>query len=59
MRVISFITEPSVIRQILKQLGLWVIAPRDPPKQESLPEFVYETFDGGWPGYEEPCVVMN
>jgi len=59
MRIISFITEFPVIRQILEHLGLWVIAPRDPPKKESLPTVVYEAFDDGWPGYEEPCFVMN
>ena len=49
----------KVIRQILEHLGLWVIAPRDPPKREPVPELVYEAFDDGWPGYEEPCFVMN
>ncbi len=60
MKIISFITEPLVIRQILEHLGLWKKPSRDPPK--SLPEngtVVYEPFDDGWPEYEEPCVVLN
>ena len=59
MRIISFITELPVIQQILEHIGLWVIAPRDPPTQESLPEVIYEAFDDGWPDYEEPRFVMN
>lgn len=58
LKIIRFITELPVIRQILKHIGLWVIAPRDPIKQEPMPELVCETFDDGWPGYEEPSFVM-
>ncbi len=61
MRIISFITEFAVILQILEHLGLWVIGgvSRDPPQEKILPDLVYEPFDDGWPGYEEPCIVMN
>ena len=48
-----------MIRQILEHLGLWVIAPRDPPTEKPIPELVCEPYDDGWPGYEEPCFVMN
>ncbi len=61
MKIVSFITDHPVIRQILEHLGLWGRGgvSRDPPKQEPLPELVCESFDDGWPGYEEPCVAMN
>jgi hypothetical protein len=32
MRIISFIEDPSVIRDILNHLGLWLIRARPPPK---------------------------
>jgi hypothetical protein len=32
MRIISFIEDPSVIRDILKHLGLWLVRSRPPPK---------------------------
>ena len=46
MKIISFITDPQVIRQILEHLGLWVQKPsRDPLSQEASHEdgeIVYE-----------------
>ena len=46
MKIISFITEPQVIRHILEHLDLWVQRPsRDPPSQEAFDqngEIVYE-----------------
>lgn len=52
MKIISFITNPPVIRQILEHLGLWVQKPlRYPPNRESShrsTEIVYESFDDGW-----------
>ena len=49
MKIISFITDLEVIRQIQKHLGLWIPAPsRDPPNTESSHinhEPVYELFD--------------
>jgi len=54
MKIISFITEPSVIHQILEHLGLWQMKPtRDPPVRCALPEVAFEPYDDGWPGYEE------
>ncbi|MFZ4441127.1 MAG: hypothetical protein ACOYOS_22165 [Syntrophales bacterium] len=32
MRIISSIEDPSVIREILKHLGLWLTKARPPPK---------------------------
>ncbi len=53
MKIISFITEASVIRQILQHLGLWSqTLSRDPPNQETSTdngEIIYEPFDDGWP----------
>jgi len=37
MRIISFIEDPSVIRDILKHLGLWLTKARPPPKAHALP----------------------
>ncbi len=59
MKIISLITEPFTIKQILDHLGLWMEeASRDTP--ENLNSYVvYEPFDDGWPEYEEPSVVLN
>jgi hypothetical protein len=39
MKIISFITDPQLIRHILEHLGLWVQRPsRDPPSQEASQE---------------------
>jgi hypothetical protein len=72
MKIISFITDQEVIRQILKHLGLWMPTPsRDPPDTKSSPkdhELVYEIFDDlpafniladDWPGYDESCIAQN
>jgi hypothetical protein len=72
MKIISFITDQQVIRQILKHLGLWIPATsRDPPNTSSAPknhEPVYEIFDDlyvfstqadDWPGYDESCIAQN
>ena len=63
MRFISFITDPHLIGQILEHLGVSVQkSSRDPPSQEAPHEngeIVYEPFDDGWPGYEEPSVMVN
>jgi len=72
MKIVSFITEQQVIRQILKHLGLWTPMPsRDPPGVTSSPknsELVYELFDNlsafneqadGWHGCDESCVAQN
>ncbi len=48
MKIISFITYPRLIGQILEHLGLWVQeSSRDPPSQEASHkngEIVYEPF---------------
>ena len=72
MKIISFITDQQVIRQILKHLGLWTPAPsRDPPGTKSSPKdhaLVYEFLDDlsafnaqadVWPGYDESCITPN
>ena len=35
MRIISFIENPSVIRDILNHLGLWLVKARPPPKAQT------------------------
>jgi len=37
MRIISFIEDPSVIRDILNHLGLWLVKARPPPKAHTAP----------------------
>jgi len=63
MRIISFITESKITRRILEHLDLREKKPsRDPPVRKSLSEnceIVYEPFDDGWPGYDEPCIVLR
>ncbi len=72
MKIISFITDQQVIRQILKHLGLWTrTSSRDPPSTNFSTkdhEPVYEFFDDlsafneqadGWPGYDESCTAQN
>ncbi|MHC4268482.1 MAG: hypothetical protein ACYSWS_03760 [Planctomycetota bacterium] len=63
MKIISFITEHQIIRKILEHLELWAQKPsRDPPNRETSSEnneLIYEPFYDDWPGYEEPCFVLN
>ena len=72
MKIISFITDQELIRQILKHLRLWMPTPsRDPPNTNFSPknhEPVYELFDDlsvfniqayDWPGYDESCIAQN
>ncbi len=63
MKIVSFITDFPVVRQILQHLDLWEQkASIDPPNLETFSEnndLIYEPFDDGWPGYEEPCIVLN
>jgi hypothetical protein len=37
MRIISSIEDPSVIRDILKHLGIWLVRSRPPPKIQNTP----------------------
>jgi len=57
-KVHQFHCRSSVIGQVLEHLGLWLQKPsKDPPSQEASHgngDIVYEPFDDGWPGYEEP-----
>ncbi len=52
MKIISFITEASVIRHILEHLNLWKQnLSRDPPNLEVSTdngEIIYEPFYDGW-----------
>jgi hypothetical protein len=61
MRIVSFITEVSVIRQILEHLNLWEgKLSRDPPDMKALPhhgEVVYESFDDSWTKIGDPVAV--
>ena len=43
MRIISFIEDPSVIRDILNHLGLWLTRARPPPKAHAQPVCVHST----------------
>ena len=45
MRIISFIEDPQVIRDILKHLGLWLVRSRPPPKIHDPPNHEYTTAD--------------
>ena len=61
MRIISFITEPTVIYKILDHLDLWKDKPsRSPPKLsfKDNPEVTYEPFCDDWPIYEEPFIFQ-
>jgi hypothetical protein len=45
MRIISFIEDPSVIREILMYLGLWLVRSRPPPKSHDPPNIKYAAAD--------------
>ena len=47
MRIISFIEDPSVIRDILNHLGLWLARARPPPKAHTPPIREYAAAFGG------------
>ena len=55
-----FLDEPCLF---IKDLGLWgQKSSRGPPSQEAFDQngqIVYEPFDDGWPGYEEPSIMLN
>jgi len=61
VRIISFIGEARVIRRILERLGLWSKMPRGkpPPAIHRQDDPVYQPFDDGWGGYDEPSVTLN
>jgi len=43
MRIISSIEDPSVIRAILKHLGIWLVRSRPPPKIHDPPVCMHST----------------
>jgi len=45
MRIISFIEDPQVIRDILTHLGLWLVRSRPPPKSHDPPSIEYAPAD--------------
>ena len=63
MKIISFITDSPTIRKILLHLKLWERPPPDRAGPEIVndadqhPDLIYETFDDGWSGYEEPATA--
>ncbi len=63
MKLVSFITDPSIIYKILEHLGLCnQKSSRSPPavsKNESVIEIVYEPILDDWPAYEGPCIQIN
>lgn len=61
MRIISFIDEAQVIWRILEHLGLWSDKPsgKPPPVNHYQVEPVYQPFDDGWGGYDEPSVTLS
>ncbi|KAA3593402.1 MAG: transposase [Candidatus Scalindua sp. AMX11] len=63
MKIISFINEFLIVKQILEHLGLWVQKPsRDPPDRYFSPEnneLTYEPFYDDCNGYEDPCIMAN
>ncbi len=63
VKIISFITDFIVVRQILEHLDLWEQkSSRDPPNRETASgnnELIYEPFDDGWLRYDEDSIVLN
>jgi len=62
MKIVSFITDPILIKRILKHLGIWKQKPsRDPPNSpENGPvELGFESFVDDWPAYQEPSFQIN
>jgi hypothetical protein len=61
MKIISFITEASVIKQILEHLNLREQKlSRNPPEWEPLyvkSKVVRKPFDDGWGHYDDACTV--
>jgi hypothetical protein len=45
MRIVSSIEDPTVIRDILKHLGLWLVRSRPPPKIHDPPNIEYAAAD--------------
>ena len=58
MKIISFITEDFVIKQILKHLGLWRQKPSRSPPPKTV-ELIYEPIYDDWPINEEAYITVN
>ena len=59
MKIISFITEYQVIKQILEHIGLWQEkTERSPPAAQDV-EVSYEAHYEDYPVYEEPAIMVN
>jgi hypothetical protein len=61
MKIISLINDPDVIEGILRHLGLWNQQGDPSGRKTKAPEHgpvVIEDFDDGWPGYEEPAIIV-
>jgi hypothetical protein len=60
MKIISLIHEPDVIECILRHLGSRKQHPGPLEAKTKAPAggpVVFEDFDDGWPGYEEPVII--
>jgi len=53
MRVIAFIEDPTVIKKILKHVGLWDERNHGPPPENPchIPELTYDDSDSQIPAY--------
>ena len=62
MKIVSFITDPILIKRILRHLGIWKQKfSRDPPNlaENGPAELVFEPFVDDWPAYQEPSFQIN
>lgn len=63
MKLISFIYEEKIIRKILDHLGLYEVdnskRNRGPPFSREVFERIIESYDDGWPDYDEPFVDVQ
>ena len=63
MKVVSFIYERKIIKKILAHLGLYEEDKpkrnRAPPLSRDIVERIIESYDDGWPDYDEPYVDVQ
>jgi hypothetical protein len=63
MKLVSFIYERKIIKKILDHLGLYEedkpTRDRAPPFSRDVIERIIESYDDGWPDYEEPFVDVQ
>ncbi len=56
----TIVTDYQVVCKILKHLDVWNRSPPPAPAKSLIHEkLVYEPFDDGWPGYEDPLAVVQ